>query len=146
MALDLNRIKTYFKDKIDWKFYEYLVYKITPLLDNGKLVSISICSDFDRFIIYDNEFGFINDGTANRQEYIKSFVHLNNKTLEEFYELNGLFYQIFATQEFIHLVAPATSDDVVILNQIWDAIKDKCIDQRDEFDKTGMHSLYFNKK
>ena len=146
MALDLNRIKTYFKDKIDWKFYEYLIYKITPLIDQGKLIDISICVDFDRFIIYDNEFGFINDGTPNRQAYLKSFVYLDNDTIEDYYKITGLFYQIYVRQEFISLGAPATSDDIVTLNKIWDLIEDKCVDERDDFDMTGVCCLYFTKK
>ena len=119
----MNKIESFFKDKIDWKFYNFLVDRLTKYEDEtGIKVLVSVCvdksADFgDGHIIYDPYKLEIGDGVSAYMDVdnINWYVIAYNK--------NGLFYlvNIYHDEHMTHEVKVAQTDI------IYDYIKDKSV-------------------
>ena len=143
-------LKNYFKDKIDWKFYNYLMMKVTKYQDNGSDMILYVCLDLSEFngddslFIYQSEVGYQNpqlddEGTRNY------FENITDWHLEFSHRKNGFVYVIDAYTDAHDMVNTENNLDRNAANNLWEEIKDKCIDLRGQFDKS--HStLRFKKR
>jgi len=90
----MSRMEAFFKDKIDWKFYNYLIDRLTKYEDKtGNYFSISICVDASKRFIN----GYYIYNTYRLEIGEKSGYDTEAMNIDPYvkmYNENGLFYNI----------------------------------------------------
>lgn len=105
----INDTEVYFRNKIDWKFYNYLEYKLTTIQDSGYESKILVMvSDF----IYVD---YIYTSDNNYADYINSSL----EDVINMYNNNGLYYAVSIKSKNTDVIE---SDKI---NEYFDTIKNK---------------------
>jgi len=99
-----QKLKQFFHNKIDWKFFNYLKDKIVHFEDAGKAVFISVAifvgkNDYKSIYLYvngndveDTEYNeYWYNYLENQDGYAKD---INADVMCDYYALNGLFYRV----------------------------------------------------
>ena len=81
-------IKNYFKDKIDWKFFNYLNYKLTTFEDLEFTAHMSI--KYESFLVYE-----LYDDYSSFNEASEEFLKAIDKTYDE----KKLYYEVYIVDE-----------------------------------------------
>ncbi len=104
-------IESFFKDKIDWKFYNYLIDRFTDYEDLGyvMLIDISVTLNSDDQLIYNSDKRYCS--------YSLSYMNLVIKS----YNTHGLFYNCYIYDKTDYHFA-----DRKIAQLFKDKIENKC--------------------
>lgn len=111
MASDYIKVEEYFKSKIDWKIYNFLLDRVTEYEDIG---IPNICVEvMYRYDIYDD-----NKGTTEYHWLYKwymdenDYVNTNLNHLKTQYEKYGLYYSIIIYEDNVKSIINTLCDKV----------------------------------
>lgn len=78
-----NTVEEFYKDKIDWKFYNYLIDKMTVYEDAGYTVIITVCTGGGIFR-FSTVYGLYGTGDDRCMKYSKN-AHISNLNCDIYY-------------------------------------------------------------